>query len=80
MTPEPMILLMASLPDMPTLPTVPVWVLTNELPPSDLIREAAPAPAAVINTCEPMYCEALLLRSPLMQGMPWSSLIQPSPP
>jgi hypothetical protein len=43
------------------------------------MSEATPAPAAVIRACEPRYCWALLRRSPLTQGMPWGSLIQPKP-
>ena len=61
----------ASLPLMPTVPSEPLLLATTAtLPLSDLISEAAPAPAAVISACEPRYCCALLRRSPETHGMP----------
>ncbi len=61
----------ASLPLMPTVPSEPLLLATTAtLPLSDLMSEAAPAPAAVMSAWLPKYCWALLRRSPLTQGMP----------
>ena len=52
---------------------IDIWPL------SESISEATPAPAAVIKAWVPRYCCALLRRSPLTQGIPYGSLIQPRP-
>ena len=70
----------ASLPLIPTVPSEPLLLATTAtLPLSDLISEAAPAPAAVISACEPRYCWAL---PPLARDArdAVGSLIQPRPP
>jgi len=72
---------MASLLEIPTVPSWPLLPATTAtLPLSDLMSEAAPAPAAVISAWVPRYCWALLRRSPLTHGMPCGSLIQPRLP
>ena len=62
---------------MPTVPMEPSEPTGDIRPLSLSMSEATPAPAAVIRACEPKALLALLRRSPLTQGMPWGSLIQP---
>ena len=63
------------------VPSEPLLLATTAtLPLSDLMSDAAPAPAAVISACEPRYCCALLRRSPETHADAVGSLIQPRPP
>ena len=69
----------ASLPLMPTVPSEPLLLATTAtLPLSDLMSEAAPAPAAVMSAWLPRL---LGVAAPLAaDGDAVGSLIQPRPP
>src|SRR5690349_4142967 len=81
-TPPARIRPIASLPEIPTVPTTfPLLPVTKEvLPLPERMREATPAPAAVTSACDVRYCAALLRRSPVTHGTPEGSLIHPRPP